>query len=261
MTLALLSIDLEKALQQGGCPVCFRMEQATRKYITSFLREGKGHDTVYLSLVRSLGLCHRHAWLLAEIEPARLGDGMSTATLYRDLLEGLLRCLKWGPEDEGREGSAANRVSRGREPESRLEKGWRLFGRRRRIQPKAGGIVTRLNAKERCVACCNMEKYERAVAWGLQRFLSSQKGDEAIIHRFRSSSGLCLPHFRMALEEAEDQKAVEILIEVQRARMTALLAELEEYLRKHDYRYAHEPYGSEKDSWIRAIELFVGRRW
>ncbi|MFN3477648.1 MAG: DUF6062 family protein, partial [Candidatus Methylomirabilales bacterium] len=85
------------------------------------------------------------------------------------------------------------------------------------------------------------------VAWDLRRFLSS--------------SNLCLPHFRMTLEEAEDRTAVETLIEVQRARMTTLLTDLEEYLRKHDYRYAHEPYGSEKNSWIRALELFVGRRW
>jgi len=43
--------------------------------------------------------------------------------------------------------------------------------------------------------------------------------------------------------------------------MTALSTELKEYRRKHNYRYAHEPYGAEKDAWIRAIELFVGRRW
>jgi len=36
--------------------------------------------------------------------------------------------------------------------------------------------------------------------------------------------------------------------------------ELKEYRRKHDYRYAHEPYGPEKDVWIRAIHLFVGSR-
>lgn len=185
---------------------------------------------------------------------------MSTATLYRDLLAELLRRLRWEPEEEkGRVGREAG--PGGGEHGSRLKKRWRLFRRRQRIQPKAQGIVAKLTPQGRCLACCNLEEYERAVTWGLQRFLSSQEGDEALVQRFRNSSGLCLPHFRMALEEAEDRKAVETLIEVQRARMTALLAELEEYLRMHDYRYAHEPYGSEKDSWLRALKLFVGRRW
>jgi hypothetical protein len=34
--------------------------------------------------------------------------------------------------------------------------------------------------------------------------------------------------------------------------------DLKEYLRKHDYRFAHEPYRPEGDSWIRVIALFVG---
>jgi len=259
MTWDLLYIELKEALQQAGCPICWHMEQATRKHLWSFLREGKNNGKVYLSLVRSFRLCHRHAWLLAEIESVTLEDGMSTATLYRDLLAELLRRLKWELEEERGKGPAAKQASGDGERGSRLQKQWRLFRRRQRIQPKARGIVMQLISQERCIACGSLEEYERVVAWGLQRFLSSQEGDEAIIQRFRNSSGLCLSHFRMALEEAEDQTAVETLIEVERARMTVLLAELEEYLRKHDYRYAHEPYGAEKDSWLRAIELFVGK--
>ena len=35
---------------------------------------------------------------------------------------------------------------------------------------------------------------------------------------------------------------------------------LSEYLRKHDYQFAHEPYGSEADAFIRATEILVGRK-
>lgn len=62
-----------------------------------------------------------------------------------------------------------------------MRRRWRLFRRRQRIQPKAQGIVAKLTLQERCLACCNLEEYERVVAWGLQRFLSSEKGDEAIV--------------------------------------------------------------------------------
>jgi hypothetical protein len=37
-----------------------------------------------------------------------------------------------------------------------------------------------------------------------------------------------------------------------------LHGELGEFIRKQDYRFAHEAYGSEADAWQRAIALLVG---
>ncbi len=37
-----------------------------------------------------------------------------------------------------------------------------------------------------------------------------------------------------------------------------LLEELAEFERKHDYRFSHEPYGSERDSWLRALRALGG---
>jgi hypothetical protein len=34
---------------------------------------------------------------------------------------------------------------------------------------------------------------------------------------------------------------------------------LEEFCRKHDYRFSHASWGSESDSWVRAIELLAGK--
>ena len=33
-----------------------------------------------------------------------------------------------------------------------------------------------------------------------------------------------------------------------------------EFIRKHDYKYIHEPRGAESDSWRRALELLAGKR-
>jgi len=90
MTLALLSADLKEALRGPGCPICHEHRRAVRHYLLHFIREGKSDAVVFADLVRSLGLCQRHAWMVVEIEPAALGDGMSTATLYHDLLQHLL---------------------------------------------------------------------------------------------------------------------------------------------------------------------------
>ena len=35
--------------------------------------------------------------------------------------------------------------------------------------------------------------------------------------------------------------------------MDALVAELEEFVRKNDYRFRDEPWGGERDAWRRAL--------
>ena len=42
-------------------------------------------------------------------------------------------------------------------------------------------------------------------------------------------------------------------------RWQGLMGDLEEFVRKFDYRYANEAMGDEKKSWRRALETFVGR--
>jgi len=109
-----------------------------------------------------------------------------------------------------------------------------------------------------CRACRDCRSAEETFAWAFTRSLSSGESDGVFRDLFRKSGGLCLPHFRLALLRVEDESARDLLVEVQRQKMGHLLAELAEYLRKHDYRYAHEPYGLEADAWIRAIALFTG---
>jgi len=41
-------------------------------------------------------------------------------------------------------------------------------------------------------------------------------------------------------------------------RLGALVGELDEYIRKHDYRFRHEGFGGEEDSPRRAISRAVG---
>lgn len=241
MTTDLLYIGLKDALLQNACPLCWRMEGHTRRTIVHFLREGKSADQVFLSLVRSVGLCQRHACLLVEVEPQAFGDGMGTATVYDWLTDRLLRTIEWNP---------SSNIFRRR--------GWFVTKRQRPVNPRAQALINQLAQKDSCCLCRQLADYERALTWGLQRFLSQAHGDDVFRDLYRRSWGLCLPHFRMVLFRVEDDSTLDILIDVQRERMEALSVDLKEYLRKHDYRFAHEPYGSEKDSWIRVIALFVG---
>lgn len=62
----------------------------------------------------------------------------------------------------------------------------------------------------------------------------------------------------MVLLAAETPERLRWLLEEQRRRLDGLKAELEEYGRKHDYRYSHERYGKEGDDALRATEALAG---
>lgn len=208
----------------------------------ALVREGKSHDEVYARVELAWGFCERHVGLLKEIGPAKLADGMSPARLCAWLLEALSRRLS------NCKGSAQRSSSKSQKS--------RWFSRR--VLP-GEGIAKQLEPKRSCPACQDLSGYERSLLWGLQRFLSATKGDETIRALYRASNGLCFPHLRLTLEEVEQPASADLLLEVQQRALAKLSGNLKEYLRKHDYRYRHEPMReAEATSYLRTIALFVG---
>lgn len=75
---------------------------------------------------------------------------------------------------------------------------------------------------------------------------------------YQSSDGLCLPHFRRTVALCADQASLDALVSKQSQVLNALVAELSEFIRKHDYRFRQEQILTEEDSWRRAMEMVVG---
>lgn len=48
------------------------------------------------------------------------------------------------------------------------------------------------------------------------------------------------------------------LLAAQREAWAALMTEVDEFIRKNDYRFQHEPRGDEHDAWLRALDALVG---
>jgi hypothetical protein len=78
--------------------------------------------------------------------------------------------------------------------------------------------------------------------------------------KFSRSPGICFPHLTIAIEKYPGHRNLGLLIQRQMKKWESLKAELEEFIRKHDYKYAHEPRGAESDSWKRALEMIAGER-
>jgi hypothetical protein len=67
----------------------------------------------------------------------------------------------------------------------------------------------------------------------------------------------CIPHLPLVLERVSPEAAVTIL-NAERDLLRCLHAELGEFFRKSDYRFQHEPLGSELTAWLRAADILMG---
>ncbi|MDI6829147.1 MAG: DUF6062 family protein [Armatimonadota bacterium] len=116
------------------------------------------------------------------------------------------------------------------------------------------GTRTGRQASKECPACHMQNECRNRYGSTLIEWLD----DQEIRGALEASFGLCVPHFLALWEMTTDAKARSLLIELQRAKMELLLNELEEFCRKHDYRFSNEEFGTESDSWSRAIRMMVG---
>jgi hypothetical protein len=83
--------------------------------------------------------------------------------------------------------------------------------------------------------------------------------DSDFARRFERSAPLCVFHTARLVQTQASHPGLRRLLALQRDKFAHLVGELDEFCRKHDYRFAHEPWGAESDSWLRAIELLVGK--
>ena len=121
-----------------------------------------------------------------------------------------------------------------------------------KVTPKR--MYTRRQRAEGCPACRTQNGCRSRYGSTLIEWIHDQEMRSGL----DASRGFCVPHLLALLDMPMDTKARAFLIEMQRARMTSLLRELEEFHRKHDYRFSDEGFGSESDSWSRAIRTMVG---
>lgn len=111
-----------------------------------------------------------------------------------------------------------------------------------------------LDKKGICPACERRSDSEKHY---IDAFIS-YIGDEDFIEKYKKSSGLCIPHFIEILSNCRNKKDFEIMVQMQEDFLTELSNELKEIKRKNDYRFSKEPWGKEKDAWIRAVRMMVG---
>ena len=110
--------------------------------------------------------------------------------------------------------------------------------------------------KRRCPAC---EQRDLNMMRTLSE-LAKHIDDEAMSSALRKSDGLCLFHIRHALTHTRIPEKRALLLSIETEILGKLRADLAEFMRKSDYRFANETFGPERDSWRRAVAVVAGAR-
>jgi hypothetical protein len=219
--------EVNDALGGEGCCVCRLVRRRVEHLLESFTYEQVNDIEVRDALRATRGFCARHARQYVRMSGTVLG----AAIVYADVLTAVRRELAQSPHGKGRGdgngllgsilGSAARRSRRVARP---------------------------------CLACQEAVEAARAYLGLILEDLHEANFRE----RFLASGGLCLPHLEEALETADSAGAA-ALLQAADERIGALVRDLHQVIRKHDYRYNRERIDdSEATAARRGVDLVVG---
>jgi hypothetical protein len=215
--------ELLEAQAKPGCSICRLVYRATDRYLDSLLYEAVLDPDVRAKLKTSQGFCRAHVAMLRR----KPGRALGVALIYRDIIRELTDGLKVEP------------------PRS-------LLGRVRNLLPRRR--PSPLLATGRCPACLIAQRHEDSYL----ELLLAHLNDPQLYEAYAQGDGLCLAHLLSAQERATHPETLTRLQQPQIERYTIMLHELDEFIRKRDHRFRHEPMGPEGDVWLRAMNAIAG---
>jgi hypothetical protein len=233
--------ELLDACKESGCPICRLGQRSAQRHLVSVIYDGVNDVPLRATLREAYGYCHEHAWLLPEAgESAPLG----IAIILRDILNTLRTQLDEEAYNKERRISLRAVVAGALNPD-----------------PAANPPQTarHLPPKSICPAC---ERQTEAEQLAFASLLEARgKNDQPMQSGLESSDGLCIFHLRQALNTARSQQAFDSLVKISTKQLTALIDDLDEFIRKNDHRFREEKISSqEKESWRKALQRTSGKK-
>lgn len=227
----LIRQELIEAMQASGCALCGLAQRKSLRYVETLL------ETAVMDVDQrddwrfAGGFCRMHAEMALTI-PNAAG---SLAILYEDVLQ---------YEMAGLSGLFTNLTSPWWQP------------RRQRLKQR---VQRWLHVRQRRAACpvCRTWQTREHLYWAV---LLDHGEDDDVIHAFTQSDGLCMPHLAALLQLHATHAHLPAVLAAQQQCLQRLHGDLSAFIRKQDYRFAHEPYGKEADAWQRVVACLVGRR-
>lgn len=227
----LSTFDLLDAFAESGCPICRLGLRSVDRFLDAMNYDSVNDPGFREQLNRGRGFCNIHAY--QWLESAFV---LGTAEIYRDVIAAVAADLR---ELSPRAPGMAERLS------SLL--GSAATGSR-------PGPVSAATAS--CPACAHLAETGQVLTRTLVQGLQNPEFRE----RYEQSSGLCRPHLGPALDAAPSAAVFDTLRDAAVRQEETLVRQMEEIIRKHDYRYRDEVAGEERGAAHRAVAHAIGAR-
>jgi hypothetical protein len=215
--------DLIDVLEHPGCPVCNLLVQKSDRYLDSIFSEMLLNPETQQAFRERRGLCALHSARATEY----IGGSLEIAMLYTVGLEEVVNAFM-ADSPNGNGGWLQNFTARS---QSALEN---------HLAPSGA-----------CAVCSYMVECEQRYIETLGKYISDRKLEKA----FEASEGLCLPHFRIALREINEDPARDLLVTLQKSIWTELKRDLDSFIAKSNYLHQHEINPREGESWRRVMRI------
>jgi hypothetical protein len=213
--------DLIEAFGQPGCPVCRLSTESVDAYLTSVCYEQVNDLDLREQLRSAGGFCRAHAERFLH---QRFGQ-LAAAIVYRDVLNTARKRLKGGARHGRSRLAAFIDASLGR--------------REHRDVPPCPGCEAESEAEQRYLGV-----------------LRKRLTDPAVRAKYVAGDGLCLPHIDQGLQS--DDAGAQALEEAAVEMLGTIVGQLDEYIKKHDYRFTTPVWNGGEDTPERAVERAVG---
>lgn len=233
MKQGMLFAAIYEALTPERCVVCRLTLGSVHRMLDTFLYEHVNDPWIRLRLVGASGFCPAHAWQVHGFK-----SPLGTAIVYHHLLQEFLTIFREaGPS----------------RPVGSSDKSRPLWSARQGTLLERS-IISWLQPQRICPVCETQREAE-------QRYIASVAhalDDGDFRQRYGQALGVCVRHAPAVLAQTPQPSDTEWFAETELLIMQRLLWELNEFIRKHDYRFTQEPRGEEQTSWVRVIEKLGG---
>ena len=260
-----LYFRLRTALEKNTeCLLCVIEDELERRYIQHYFSELVMDPPSRRELVESRGFCNYHLHrILMEVMRPEIFEGTGMALVMRSVVETLIQDLKTQEDYVERSIQAEERRLAARMMSFIKSVRSRVTHPRGREGFLAGEVRRMLRNANRCPICLYRSAFTQTYMAEFIEILAS--GDARFGRLFEESKGLCIPHYVAVIHTAEKRlgakgrKIIKLIVKVERRNLDRLNSEFTEYLRKHDYRFSKEPWGSERNVVARGVAKLVGR--
>jgi hypothetical protein len=219
-----------EALEKPGCPICHLVVDDGRGHLDSLMYERVLDVPTRLGVMDSFGFCNWHTWQISALPPV-CAPTVGFSILASDLL---------------RKFDLLTQATLDKEQKRRI---WKisLKGAMKRLSSLMKGKA--------CPVCVYVARGESYYVRELADFIE----EEQFLSAYKSSDGICLPHFFRMAQDLSDHANFPVLERLQLEKVQSLRNTVDEFIRKQDHRFRDEITSSEASAWRTAMELLAGK--